>query len=684
MHFITRLLFLLGIIFVSNQVSADSVIVDKSFEYKNVRQLLQLIRTDRNSQLSDVKKRGDWISDLDISPLEDHQALWGKIHISYQDNQSQQYAMIISNPNLDIVDVFVIDKMGRIRNSVNMGAARPFSNRPIHFRQFAVPMDLLPGDELDVYLRFIDDGPMVFALEYWKTQNFSTSEQINLVIIGLVSGGLLTSFLYFLCTYTILRSPIRFWFSVSTLCFALLFLNVEGIIGQVSGLSSYISLITTLCIGMAVFASTKVAHLILHGVPMVWRATSYTCAVLIVLAGFILDSYWQIIVASGLAIVNVGLQLILSMSYRNQHDSLPNRLYVIGWMIIAVTALTSITFYLNGISLSMPFSLIYIVLMLFGLLIIAVAIEVHEEVLIKFRQQRQGDLINDLRQFYDIFRNSAEGLYSATLDGDLITTNPAMCKLFGYENEQEMLQMVKKTSQLYASPEDRDVLVGRLLEQETTAGIEIKGRRKDGSVFWGMVSAQVREEEERKLLYGSVIDITERKQSDINMEYMATHDSLTGVYNRREFEKRLRKSLEQTKISNEPLTLLYMDLDQFKIVNDSCGHKAGDILLKQLSQQLNDVISDKGILARLGGDEFGVLLEGEYADTSFLIANKLLNAVKEFRFIWDNRIFSLGISIGLVPYNENVFTTEQLLSMADAACYTAKEQGREPDSYILR
>jgi diguanylate cyclase (GGDEF)-like protein/PAS domain S-box-containing protein len=653
-----------------------SFVVDESFEYKNIRQLLQVVRTDASRQLSDIRQLQNWASDLDIAPLADDQALWGKFQLHYEHTKGQRYSLIISNPNLDIVDVYILDKRGRIRSSFNVGAARPFSNRPTHYRSFAIPMELIPGDDLDVYLRFKDDGPMVFALEYWQHSHFSVSENINLVTIGLVSGGLLAAFLYFLATYVILRSPIRFWFSVSTLCFALLFLNIEGVIGQISGLSAYISLITTLSIALATFASAKVAYMVLQGVPLVWRALSYTSAVLVAVLAFTLDSYWQIITTTVVCAINVSLQLFLSISYRNQHDSLPNRLYAIGWVIIAMTALTSITFYLSGISLSMPYSLIYIILMLTGIMIIAVAIEVHEEIITKFRQQKQGDLINDLRQFYDMFKNSAEGLYSASLDGELITTNPAMCKLFGYEDEAEMLAEVKNTRDQYSNPQERDILVGRLLENEATSGIEVKLIRKDGSIFWGSVSAHIREEQDRKLLYGSINDITERKQSDINMEYMATHDSLTGVYNRREFEKRLRKALEQAKRNNTLLTLLYMDLDQFKIVNDSCGHKAGDILIKQLSQQLNQAISEKGILARLGGDEFGVLLEGEFADTAFLTANKLLNTVKEFRFIWDNRIFSIGISIGLVPYKETVATTEQLMSMADAACYTAKEQGR--------
>ena len=119
-----------------------------------------------------------------------------------------------------------------------------------------------------------------------------------------------------------------------------------------------------------------------------------------------------------------------------------------------------------------------------------------------------------------------------------------------------------------------------------------------------------------------------------------------------------------------------MDLDQFKVVNDTCGHKAGDLLIKQLSQKLDAVVMGKGILARLGGDEFGVLLEGDNAQMAYLLANKILNTVQEFRFIWENRIFTLGISIGQVPWQPNINSPEQLLSMADSACYLAKERGR--------
>jgi diguanylate cyclase (GGDEF)-like protein len=172
---------------------------------------------------------------------------------------------------------------------------------------------------------------------------------------------------------------------------------------------------------------------------------------------------------------------------------------------------------------------------------------------------------------------------------------------------------------------------------------------------------------------------------------MATHDSLTGVFNRREFEKKLKTALKNATENGAALTVLYLDLDQFKVVNDTCGHKAGDLLINQLSRKLNKLVSAKGTLARLGGDEFGILLQNDNAQMAYLLANKILNAVAEFRFVWEDHIFTLGISIGQASWSEGVVSPEHLLSMADSACYMAKERGRnqvhtysEDDEHVQR
>ena len=439
---------------------------------------------------------------------------------------------------------------------------------------------------------------------------------------------------------------------------------------------AYIAQTTTILMALSLFAAAKVSHAMLVHVPVYWRFVSYVISILLIICGLILNTYWQIITIVGLAGAAVLLQLLLAILFHNKENSMPNRVYAIGWTVISSVAIIDVIFYLSGVQLGSHIDLIMIFMIMAGVLLIAVAIEAHEQVVAQTHNKEQMDAISNLRKFYNLFRNSAEGLYTSTVEGQLITTNPAMCNLFGFDNEQQMLAEVKNTSDFYANQEDRELLLGQIYEQGTVLGKEIKGVRRDGSEFWFSLSVQIREENDQKFMFGSIFDITERKQSSISLEYLATHDSLTGVYNRREFERCLRKALGTAKENDSDLTLLYMDLDQFKVVNDTCGHKAGDVLIKQLSQQLNDVVMNKGMLARLGGDEFGVLLEGDNAQMAFLLANKLLNTVQEFRFIWDNRIFSLGVSIGMVSWKQNAQTPEQLLSMADAACYMAKEQGR--------
>lgn len=165
----------------------------------------------------------------------------------------------------------------------------------------------------------------------------------------------------------------------------------------------------------------------------------------------------------------------------------------------------------------------------------------------------------------------------------------------------------------------------------------------------------------------------QKKQAE--MSYQASHDPLTGLANRREFERRLDEILQDT-LQPETHTILYLDLDQFKVINDTCGHHAGDALLQQLSKVMKDALRQSDVLARLGGDEFGVLLINCSDESALRIAESILKAVSSFRFAWSGKVFSVGVSIGLVAFtNDNPGLTD-LLSDVDGACYIAKEKGR--------
>ncbi|MEN8206012.1 MAG: EAL domain-containing protein [Pseudomonadota bacterium] len=160
------------------------------------------------------------------------------------------------------------------------------------------------------------------------------------------------------------------------------------------------------------------------------------------------------------------------------------------------------------------------------------------------------------------------------------------------------------------------------------------------------------------------------------LAYHASHDALTGLINRREFEHRVERAIAHARAQATTHALLYLDLDQFKVVNDTCGHAAGDELLQQLAQILLSTVRYRDTLGRLGGDEFGMLLENCPLDKAVEIANNLLSAIDGFRFTWADDTFTLGISIGVVPIDRSTTDIASTMSAADSACYIAKESGR--------
>jgi diguanylate cyclase (GGDEF)-like protein/PAS domain S-box-containing protein len=171
-------------------------------------------------------------------------------------------------------------------------------------------------------------------------------------------------------------------------------------------------------------------------------------------------------------------------------------------------------------------------------------------------------------------------------------------------------------------------------------------------------------------------DVTQQRRMQKELSWQASHDALTGLVNRREFEVMLERMLSSVREQDKQHVLLYLDLDQFKVINDTCGHVAGDELLRQITALMLPLIRDSDTLARLGGDEFGILLEGCSIPQAQQIAQKLLQSLEEFRFVWQDKIFRIGVSIGLVGLHAGNGSSSGVMSAADAACYMAKEKGR--------
>ena len=183
----------------------------------------------------------------------------------------------------------------------------------------------------------------------------------------------------------------------------------------------------------------------------------------------------------------------------------------------------------------------------------------------------------------------------------------------------------------------------------------------------------------RHSISGTVVvfhDVSEIRGLTKQMSYQATHDPLTGLINRREFERRLSEAMDSARAEEGVHILFYMDLDRFKAVNDSCGHLAGDNMLREVATLIKDQVRDSDYVGRLGGDEFGTLLIGCPIEKARQIAADICTAVADYRFVWKDKIFNIGISIGLVEISHMSGTLQDILSAADSACYVAKQRGR--------
>jgi diguanylate cyclase (GGDEF)-like protein/PAS domain S-box-containing protein len=170
-------------------------------------------------------------------------------------------------------------------------------------------------------------------------------------------------------------------------------------------------------------------------------------------------------------------------------------------------------------------------------------------------------------------------------------------------------------------------------------------------------------------------DTSELRGITRQMTYQASHDALTGLVNRREFERRLQEALDSAQTGDIAHALCYLDLDRFKAVNDTCGHSAGDNMLREVATILKDAVRDSDTVGRIGGDEFALLLVGCPLEKARQIADDVVRAVNEYRFVWKDKIFNIGVSVGLVEIGRDSGAIEDIMSSADSACYVAKKQG---------
>lgn len=274
---------------------------------------------------------------------------------------------------------------------------------------------------------------------------------------------------------------------------------------------------------------------------------------------------------------------------------------------------------------------------------------------------------------YQALYEHAPDLY-ATINraGEILSLNRTGAAMLGYEPGE----LVGESIARIIHPEDQRAafrhIETRFADTGPDHGIEYRGVRKDGSGFWVQQRATLDSgvDGQRLLVVGR--DITERRKLENQLAYHAAHDTLTSLINRREFERRLKRVLARPPEGDVGHVLCFLDLDQFKVVNDTRGHIAGDELLRQAAALLQGQMRSRDTLARLGGDEFGILMEYCSVASAVSVAEKIRKTLQDFQFHWRSRQFRIGASIGIVQIQPGRSVTETL-SRADSACYTAKK-----------
>jgi diguanylate cyclase (GGDEF)-like protein/PAS domain S-box-containing protein len=281
------------------------------------------------------------------------------------------------------------------------------------------------------------------------------------------------------------------------------------------------------------------------------------------------------------------------------------------------------------------------------------------------------------QRYRELFQNVTAGVFQTTPDGKFMAANPALVRMLGYDSEDELLGL-DVSRDIYMDPEHRDVWARAMADGGEVRNAELLLKRKDGTKVVVLENSRaVRDAEGRVLFYeGTLTDITAAHELSQQLSYDASHDPLTGLVNRREFELRLQRALEMSQATGATHAVCFLDLDRFKLINDTAGHVAGDELLRQLGQMLQLKIRANDVVARLGGDEFGLLLHSCGPNDGIQVANTLLKEIDKYQFVWGANTFTVGVSIGLVAVNNSFKRIAQVMNAADTACYAAKDAGR--------
>lgn len=272
---------------------------------------------------------------------------------------------------------------------------------------------------------------------------------------------------------------------------------------------------------------------------------------------------------------------------------------------------------------------------------------------------------------------SPNGIMITDRQGVIEYVNPRSEQISGYSLQESVGKTPRLFKSAFTTKGACKSMWRTIIEGAEWVG-ELENKRKNGEAYWARVYVAPIKNHQQEITHFVAIqeDVTEARALASELSHRATHDDLTGLINRSEFERRLAQLVLETHDNDIQHALCFLDLDQFKVINDTCGHIAGDELLRQLGKQLSQLTRKNDTLARLGGDEFGILMEHCDVRQAHRVADEIRKVVESFQFIWDSQMFTIGVSIGMTRIDQQTISATEVLKQADSACFAAKRTGR--------
>lgn len=586
---------------------------------------------------------------------------------------------------LDNINVYQVSA-NQLVQKFESGDHLPFSERPVKYPTFLFPITIAPDTDADIFIRIETQGTVQAPISLWNKEHFLLNSQQFLFLYGCFLSAMLIMSAYNFCLFLTIRDKNYLLYSVFILLATGVHSSLDGFAYQWfwPNLPNWHQVSAVFFIATGCFVTVLFTKNILS-VPKKGATHIGTTFLLILTA------------------CSAMMSLVLSYRHAAMLNAFTTIISMIGVMLICLTTLKyrpgiaryfvlAWTTYFGGIVLKSTSNIGLIdstflseyagnIGAVSAILIMSLALAERIKEEKRDKENAQLESIKYLSRFQSLYENALEGVYTFTINGRLLSANPAFLKLMGVASVEEFNNAIPSETSFSLNEERIQRLVKVLREFERVDDHETQLSNQLGTTNWINLSARlvIDPTTHDELIEGTMININERKAIEEKLKHLANHDSLTGLVNRRAFEAEISSTLSAVQEHQLNACLLYLDLDQFKIVNDLCGHSAGDLLLKNLSQRLYrkiDSFNKRHVIARLGGDEFGILLSDVPLSKSKDIAEQIRLIIEEFLFVWESNRFSLGVSIGLVemlPFHQ---TTEQLLVMADTACYLAKDQGR--------